>query len=83
MVKVTQWFDAIKEKPVHTGVYEVCVQSDLPEEPAGFARWTGEQWSYVSFVGIFKDREWAIEHANESPYLHEAGFVTQWRGVAK
>ncbi len=79
-MQVTQWFSHT-EPPVHIGVYEVR-SFDGSNEPSGFARWDGKNWSYIGFFGSMDSREKCFEFAKNSNDTHVSGFIESWRGIA-
>ncbi len=80
MMQVTQWF-SYTEPPVHIGVYEVK-SFERSDEPSGFARWDGKNWSYIGFFKSMNSRKKCFEYANNTSDTHAHGFIESWRGIA-
>jgi hypothetical protein len=65
---LTVWHNAITEKPVHIGIYNVLDNSDK----AGWSYWDGQRFGYIS-----------RSHKNAYLLRHEpmVFYVLSWRGT--
>ena len=76
MSKYTPWFDAITQKPVRKGVYQVKHRTLAASEM--WALWDGECWR---FAKVFKD--WASKEKSPSVVMIDPTRKPQWRGLTK